>query len=501
MAHDNPLKHKVLHGVGWTLTGRGLVLLAHLISTVILARLLAPEDFGVYGIALIFSGLATRFGNAGFGLALIQKKDITDTHVSSLFITNVVVFWSLAGGLILTGKYIGNWFESESVGSVVQILGLNFVLTPFSSVAKALLQRDMNFKTVSFSGVADHAVSVVTAIVLAFQGFGVWSLVYSNLSGSIAGLLVVMIGARWVPRLRYSHAAMKELYSFGFHMFLKNLIIYASDKIDYLVIGKQIGPAGVGFYEKAFNLMELSVKEFGAKIGPVFFSAFSQMQDEAVRLRRGFEKVMFSMSVLVFPVFMGLCVTAEPFIQVVFGEKWLPSVLPLQILCVAGIVRLELQVISSILNATGQVASEVARRGIGLIFLATGCYVGSFWGINGVAIAVVVTGIGMALSIIARLLSHLAMSWRDFLSPQIPAFNAGVFMVTCVFAIKWLIESGDPPVPDFAVLLACVGTGVLSYVGFFVLFSRSTLQNFRREVLDSLKPLPIGHLSKSAKVS
>jgi PST family polysaccharide transporter len=477
-----------MKGVAWTLSGRGLILLAHFGGTIILARLLEPEDFGVYGIALIFSGLATRFGNLGFGLALIQKKEIHAGHISSLFTVNLGIFWCIAGMLFLCSSAVGKVFDLSLVGDVLKVLSFTFLFTPFSSVARAIMQRKMDFKGTSVADLSDHVTAVLVALALAYLGYGVWSLVGALVSGSLVSTLVLLYFSGWKPIPKYDHNAMKDLYSFGIGMFFKNLITYSSDKVDYFIIGLQLGPAAVGFYEKAFNLMEIGVKELGNKVSPVLFSAFSKMDNDAERIKKAYGKILLTMSIVIFPIFFGLCVVAGPFITVVYGSKWIPCVLPLQILCLAGIMRMELRVASTVLNAMGQVSFEVRRRGIALVLLAAGCSLGSQWGIIGVALAVTIVISMMTVSIIGFMVQQLQVSWGDVVGPQLPALYGSFFMVGIVLILQGLLE-GFIPQYSIAMLFTNIGIGALSYAGFFYLFNRETIQLVQNEFPGLLGPL------------
>ncbi len=349
----------VRRGLLWILMGRGVVFMSTLGTSIVLARLLEPQDFGVYGISQIFTGLTTRFGNLGFGSALVQRKEATDDHFSSLFVFNLVLFSSFSGLLILASPMIGAFFENPLAGRVLAVMALMFLASPFSSVARVSMQRAMNFKGPTLANMVDHISAAIIAIPFAFLGYGVWSLVCGHLLGTLLRTLVLLSYAKWRPRLRYRHSAMKELFSFGLTMFLKRLLIYSSDKADYMIIGKRLGVASVGLYEKAFNLMEIVVKELSVKIGPVLFSAFSRLQDDRARLMAAYHKVIFGISLVACPMFFGLFIIAPVFIHVLFGEKWMASALPLQIMCIAGLMRMYLRVTSSMINAMGEVAGDV----------------------------------------------------------------------------------------------------------------------------------------------
>ena len=232
-------------GVAWIVTGRAVILLIAIGTGVVLSRLLDPQDFGVYGIAQIFAGIITRLGNLGFGQALIQRKEINDDHVSSFFMFNLFIFSLLASLLILVSPFVGAWFESPLAGRVLAVAALTYFADPFSSVARVLMQRRMNFKGPAIADAVEHFVSAAASIAFACRGHGVWSLVYGQLFGTVLHTILLMVQARWRPRFKYNHAAIKELYSFGLNMTFKRLLIYGTDKVDYFFTGKQLGPVSL----------------------------------------------------------------------------------------------------------------------------------------------------------------------------------------------------------------------------------------------------------------
>jgi O-antigen/teichoic acid export membrane protein len=242
--------------------------------------------------------------------------------------------------------------------------------------------------------------------------------------------------AAWRPRLRYRHSAMQDLYTFGAGMFVKNLLIYGTDKIDLMIIGKRLGPTALGFYEKAFHLMDIAVRELSNKMSMILFSAFSKIQDDQQKIRDAYNKVIMTLSLLCFPVFFGLILVAPAFIAVVFGEKWLPGAVPLQILCVAGILRMHLQVTSTIVNALGKVSAEIWRRAMALLLLGLGCWFGSFWGLAGAALSVAATTAILAVTMVSYLNRLTGLTWYDALRPQRPAFMASMLMAGAVFAYQ-----------------------------------------------------------------
>ncbi len=480
------LSRAVKKGAGWTFLGRVLIFIINMGGTIVLARLLEPEDFGVFGIGLLFVGLATRFGNIGFGLALVQREEIEDIHVSSLFVVNFLLFSSMGILLMWASPAIGNYFNSSLSGEVLFVLAFLFFLNPFSSVARALLQRRMEFKATAVAGTLQHFVGVLAAIGFAWNGFGVWSLVYSEIIRSFLSLIVVMFYARWWPHFSYKHTAMKDLASFGFAIFFKRLLTYGSEKVEFIIVGKELGVGPLGFYERAYGLMHMTIKELGNRLEPVLFRAFSIIQNDRGRILAAYKKVLLTFSLISYPIFFGLASVAPSFIYLFYGERWMPSVIPLQIMCFSGLFHLQLKVITIVMNAMGEVKVETGLRAIALILLLIGCGIGSKWGIVGVATAVTMVS-GILCLAVTIYFSHLTqLNFFVLVRPQAAPFAASVLMSVMVLLVKNLLLEGD--VYSFSVLFSSVTVGVFAYVGALFILSPPPVIALIKEIVGDLKP-------------
>jgi O-antigen/teichoic acid export membrane protein len=481
------LGRNVKRGVAWTLTARGIAIFMNFGASIVLARLLEPEDFGIFGLAMIFIGIASRFGNIGFGLALIQQKELRDEHVSSIFVVHLLLFSVITGMIISISPLVGSYFGNPLVGRALSMMAWIFVAHAFSSIAKAILQRRMDFRGPAVANMVDHIASTLTSITLASLGYGMWSLVYGHVVGSLLSALVLVVKARWKPVFRYRQAAMKELFSFGLNIFLKNLLVYGSDKVDYFIIGKQLGPAALGLYEKAFNVMDLGVKELSTKVGAgVLFPAFSRIQEDQERLRSVYTKVILSLTLVCFPFFVGLFLVAPSAIYVLFGEKWMASVMPLQILCLAGLFRTHLHVTGTVINAMGKVAPEVWIRAAAFILLTVGCLIGSLWGIVAVAVAVTATTAVLMLLMVSYLKRLTDLSWLDFIRPQCAPLLGSMFMALVVLIYQRWFEA-SLGVHSIGMLLSSTAVGAVSYMAALWLLKPAPVVSLIKELTGDLR--------------
>ncbi len=467
--------------------GRVLIFLFNLGGTIVLARLLEPEDFGVFGVGLLFVGLATRFGNIGFSTALIQREEIEDAHVSSLFVINFCLFSTTAVLLMLASPSVGRYFDSPLSGEVLFVLSGVFFLNPFSSVARALLVRGMQFKAMTLAQTLQGFVGVLSSIGFAWSGFGVWSLVYSEYIRVSLSLMVVMFYAQWRPCFSYHHSAMKDLLGFGIGMFFKRLLTYSTEKADFFIIGKQLGVAPLGFYDKAHGLMNMTIKELGNRMEPVLFRAFSIIQNDQGRILAAYNKVSLTFSLLSYPIFFGLASVAPPLVYLLFGEKWMPSVIPLQILCFSGPFRLQLKVVTIVMNAMGKVKVEIWLRAFALILLIIGCVVGSEWGIIGVAtaITIVIAMLSVAVTIYFSQLTQL--SFFVLMGSQGAPFVASTFMYAMVLLVQsWFLGEG---VFSLLNLILSVTIGVFAYAAAIIILRPPAVLGLIKEISGDLKPV------------
>ncbi len=485
---DKSLKGSFKKSVGWTFLARGGIVLVTVGGGAVLARLLTPEQFGIVAAAKLFTGIATRFGNLGFGMSLIQRKEITPDHVSTLFTSMVATHGSICLLLMGIGYFLGGVIDKNPmVGNVLCVMALDFALMPFSTVSTCLLQRKMGFKCISVASFLDHVSSAVLAIILAFAGLGVWSLAIGSVGASLVGTIVMMVGAGFWPRIKFVPQAMKELSRYGIWMMLGNLMNYAKENVDYLIVWRQLGHAQLGLYEKAFRLMDVTVKEFTKKIGGVLFAAFTKIHEDRGRFRAAYRKVNLVQSLIVYPLTLGMLVTAPPLVVVVYGPKWEPSIAPLQILCLAAIFRMNSSSINAALYSSGAVKGAALQRIANLILMTAGCIFGARWGIEGVAAAVLATNVLLAIGLAFVAMQKDLLRLSDLTVSQLPAlFGSGV-MVAALIPYSWW--GGEAFGPHSAVLLlteVCIGA-ILYPVAVLVLRNRMVSEMVREFGGDALR--------------
>jgi O-antigen/teichoic acid export membrane protein len=464
------LGKKAKTSILYNIAAKGASTFGQLISTVFLARLLVPEDFGIVTTSMLVIGFATKFGEFGFHQGLIQRKEaITATHINTLFTIDFAFKSVLWLAIFFFSPRLAIYFDEPILAQALPILSIYILLECFSTTPLTVLKRDVDFKSVSINETIEMFTTIVLSIVLAFLGFGLWSLVYSKLAGiTIAGILAIQ-KTHWLPKLTFNRQAGRDLFHFGVMIFIRNLFRYGADNIDYFFVSKYLGVQTLGLYEKAFILMRMPQKRITRSVNRVIFSAFSRIQDDPERIRKIFRKLVLAVSLLTYPLLTGLALVAYPFIAVVLGEKWLGAALPLQIMCIAGILRSIDPFLNSTLTATGYVRSTVTRRALEFFLLAVTTFLGVQFGLAGVATAVGFSAVIVMIVMMNMITRVTKIQWRDYFYPQMPAIVTSLCMMAAMFLIRMVLASRVDPLGP-VMLVSMVAIGGMVYLGLHLLF-------------------------------
>lgn len=456
-------------GVFWTALFQSIESVLRFASSIILARVLFPEDFGLMGLASIVIQLARRLTNFGFSTVLVQLKEIKREHYDTVFIMNFTLMAGLAALLFFGAPYYGQFFESENfldsseLQLIIMWLSFDFLIKGLSSVPQAILKRQMKFKELGFAHTVGKFVSLGSTVAFALLGFGVWSLVYGTLLGSFTIKLQVIFYARWLPTFRFRWWAFKDSFSFGLWLYVGAYISYGINKVDYFIIGKFLGPAMLGFYERAFDLMSLPRKRIVRKVNSVFFATYSRLQDDNPRLVRGLLQVTRYLSIISYPFMIWMFFAAPALITNLYGAKWLPTVLPLQIMCISGILDSFTLIFQPLLKAKGWVGNKARRDLLYLVILAGSVYALLPWGIVGVAGGVAVASI-IRLGIMLQLtVKRLPMTVLQFFGAMRSAIVYGAIQASVIYGAQILSRPyfTDTSIPMFILV------SVLSAITFF----------------------------------
>ncbi|HEU5123466.1 MAG TPA: MOP flippase family protein [Verrucomicrobiae bacterium] len=335
---SSSLKTKTLGALSWSLvqelSQRGL----QFVIGIVLARLLGPKEFGMLAMLTIFIAVSQALVDSGFGSALIQRKNPTQADESSVFYFNIFLGFLMAGLLCLAAPWISQFYNQPQLTSLVRVLSVVLIINSISVVQNALMVRRLDFKRQAMVSVASMSVSGVAALIMAWRGFGVWSLVGQQVTASIVRTAMLWRINTWRPGWIFSWKSLRELFGFGSGMMASALTNRIFDNLTSLVIGKAFSAAMLGYYSRAVTLQDTVSQSLANVANRVTFPVFSQLQNDPERMKRGLRKAMTTLAFVQFPMLIGLAAVAKPLILFLLTEKWAPSIPYLQLLCFAGLL-------------------------------------------------------------------------------------------------------------------------------------------------------------------
>ena len=348
------LKEKTYRAAFWSAVDTFGTRLIQFVIGVVLARMLEPEQFGVVGMLAIFMVICQVLLDSGFGSALVQKKEVTDLDISSVFYFNVTMGIVLAGLLYLAAPWIAAYYEQPIVTPLTRVMSIMVVLNSVAAIQLILLTRKIDFKTHAKVGAIVGVASGAVGIFMAYRGFGVWSLVAQQVSGSAFRVVLLWFFCPWRPILRFSLRPLRQMFAFGSRVLASSVLARVFDYIYLPVIGKFYSLAIVGFYDRARRLEEMPSAVLTRLVTRVSFPVFSSIQDDNERLKRGMHKALGAVMFMNAPVMVGLAASAESLVGVLLTDKWLPCVPYLRLLCVLGLFRPLHALNLNTLNAKGR---------------------------------------------------------------------------------------------------------------------------------------------------
>lgn len=341
--------------------------------SILLARLLVPEQFGLVAMLSVFTGFAQTLVDGGFGSALIQAKQPTEVQRCSIFYFNILISFLLAVALCIAAPWIAGFYHQPKLINILRALSFLPLINGLGLVQNVLLVRQLDVKKQTLILVAGTTVSGTVAVLMAFSGFGVWSLVAQQLTQSLVRAVLLWCSSNWRPVAGFSFQALGEMFRFGWGMLCSSILASAYDNLYPLLIGKFFSAASLGYFNRAQSLQTVASQSLGAIANRVTFPVFSAMQDDLVRFRSGLKKAMTTITFIQFPMMIGLAVVAKPLVLLVLTDKWENSIPYLQILAIAGMMYplhvLNLNVLTSLGRSDLFFRLEVFKVAI---FLATG---------------------------------------------------------------------------------------------------------------------------------
>lgn len=456
------IKQQTISGIEWSAGAQIAKQVLQFVISVILIRLLTPKDFGLIGMIIVFTGFAGLFGELGFGAALIQKKEIEERHLSSIFWLNIATGLILTGIMLVIAPVIAAFYNEPRLKLLTMVLSATFFIGSLNIVQKAILMRSMNFRALAIVETLAMSIAGIFAIILAFLGFGVWSLVWQAIVSAIIGVIILWVLSDWKPSFRFNKNAAKELLGFSGNFLGFNIFNYWVRNIDDLLIGKVIGSSGLGIYNRAYSIMLMPLSQISSTVGQVMFPTLSKIQDDKVRVKHLYLSTIRIIALITFPMMMGLLIVADSFVLALFGPKWAELTPILQVFCLLGMIQSIVTTVGWIYQSQGRTdwmfRWGIAAGTVGVISFIIGISIGS---IMAVAYCYAIANILLFyhnLTIPGKLIN---MTFRDVVCSVSGVFGCAVLMAGGVYLLGVILPSDWP---HWANLLFQVPFGIIIYV-------------------------------------
>ena len=392
------LKAAAAGGMVWTSVERWGQQALGLVVFTLLARLLDKEAFGLVALAGVYVAFVQMFATQGLGAAIVQRKELKPSHLDAAFWVSVVTALVLAALTVMFRGPLAVILESERIGPVLAWLAIDVPLMALSIVPGALLTREMKFKALARRTLVGTIVGGAVGVASAFLGFGVWSLVAQQLVGAAVSVVCLWFSVGWRPGVRADRRAFADLSAFSVGMLVNNVLWFISQRVDQAVIGTGLGVAALGAYSIAQKVVSMGLDALISPAQRVAMPAFSRMQADVSLLGRTFVRSTCLVCALALPAFLGTLLIGPRLIPAVFGTKWDAAVIPMQILCVAGIFRAVQTFVDPTFLALGRVRLYTWLFALYASLSGVGCWLAATHGMAAVAWAMVVAAGGTGVA-------------------------------------------------------------------------------------------------------
>lgn len=415
------LKAKTLSGMIWSFMQRFGTMAISFVSNIVLARLLTPDDYGVIGMLAIFIAISNTFIDGGFGSALIQKKEPTKEDYSTIFWWNMFLSIVLYALLYVCAPLIAGFYKLPMLSDVLRVQGVVLIINALSIIQQNQLRKQLNFKRLATVTVISATLSAGIAIVLAWQGWGVWALVAQQLMLSGFNAIQFWVLNKWWPSLLFSKKSFKELFGFGGFILLSNLINTFCNNVQTILIGKFFTPSTLGYYTQARKLEEVASTGFSSVVDQVTYPILSENQNNIQQLRDVLRKLLACIVYITMPIMAMLALTADAVIILLYTEKWIGCIPYFQLLCIAGIAISMQGVLYYAVASIGQSKDlfkwTLIKRFVALLCVIVGM---ALFGIYGLLVGTVVGAWIVYLSNAYLCVKHIGYSARQQLSDLTP---------------------------------------------------------------------------------
>jgi O-antigen/teichoic acid export membrane protein len=469
----------VLDGVFWLTVVKVFGQVISWTITVYVIRILSPEDYGLMAMAGVFLGLLFLFNEMGLSAAIIQRKDISQEDLSNVYWAVLFINLALFTLSVFSAPIVAAFFSEPRVIDIIRVASIVLVIRGLALISNTMLTREMAFKRQSQAELIANACGAVATLYLAVEGFGVWSLVYGNIIIEIVKSLLFSILYPWKPQFSFSFSKVKGLIQFGSQVAVARFVWYLYSRLDLLIAGKILGKTQLGYYAIAAQFAFIPLDKMGSTIVRVAFPALSTVQDDPALLRRYYLKTINLIAFASFPVCWGIVLVADSAVPLFLSEKWLPAILPLQILSIVTAFRTIHIVNAPLESAVGRPGTTIRNLVTIASVLALSFIIGSSYGLEGLAYSWLVFPV-VSLITTSTTLRIIGLSPAEYFQELKHPLLGSAFMVLIVMLGQKLILADHGLVAHVA---GSATLGLTSYLLYYFLFNRETFAEAKRMLI------------------
>lgn len=371
---------KVIKNFFWRFAERCGAQAVTFVVSIVLARILTPEDYGKIALITVFTTIMQVFVDSGLGTALIQKKDADDLDFSSVFYFNLIVCLALYEVMFIASPYIANFYGDTSLISIIRVISLTIVISGLKGIQQSYVSRNMLFKRFFFSTLGGTIFSAFFGIALAYAGFGVWAIVVQQLSNTAIDTLILWLTVKWRPKRIFSWERLKKLLSFGWKMLASSLLDTIYNNIRSMIIGKMYSSVDLAYYNQGDQFPSVIVSNINKSIDSVLLPTMANAQDDCARVKAMTQRSIKTSTYIMAPLMMGMAFCAEPIVRVVLTDKWLPCVPFLRIFCITymfwPVHTANLNAIKAMGRSDWFLRLEIIKKAIGMLILLSTMWFG-----------------------------------------------------------------------------------------------------------------------------
>ena len=449
----------VLSNFFWRFAERCGAQIVSLIVSIVLARILIPEDYGTVALITVFTSILQVFVDSGLGTALIQKKNADDLDFSSVFFFNFIVCIILYVCMFFVSPLIAKFYHNFQLVPIIRVLSLTIIISGVKGIQQAYVSKNMLFKRFFFATLGGTIFSAFIGIWMAYHGFGVWSLIFQQLSNNAIDTLILWITVKWRPKKMFSWQRLQTLLSFGWKLLVSSLLETVYNNLRNLIIGTMYSSADLAYYNQGDKYPMVLATNINSSIDSVLFPTMAGVQDNKDRIKQMTRRAIKTSSYIMAPLMMGMAFCAEPLVKIILTEKWLPCVPFLRIFCITymfwPIHTANLNAIKAMGRSDWYLRLEIMKKVVGMIILLS-----TMWfGVKAMAYSM----------LLSSFMSQIINSWPNkkllgygYLE-QIKDFSPSVFLAVIMGIIVYYI--GYIPLPIFATLIVQILCGIIIYIG------------------------------------